>query len=55
MESTCVHPAGALYVLAAPVELPLFQNATTTVWPAAGVLGNDTVIDDGAKALPVVD
>jgi hypothetical protein len=39
-------------VLAAPLLWPLFQNATTRRCPAAGVAGNDTVIDDGAYAEP---
>ena len=54
-ESTSDHPAGAAYLIAAPLVLPLFQKATTIVWPAAGALGNVTAMELGANALPLAD
>jgi hypothetical protein len=48
--STRVHPDGAVYVFAAPPDWPLFQKLTTRRWPAAGAVGNFTVIDAGAYA-----
>lgn len=41
-------------MFAAPPLCPLFQNATTSRCPAAGVDGYFTVIDEGANAEPLL-
>jgi hypothetical protein len=43
-----------VYVFDAPLDCPLFQNATTSRSPAAGARANETVIEAGAKSAPFV-